>query len=44
MVKGNQYVDAVDAIKGENAQILVVAAKVESEIAELDTYDETRVS
>ncbi len=41
VVKGNQYVDAVkDAIKGENAQILVVAAKVESEIAELDTYDE----
>ena len=28
VVKGNQYVDAVkDAIKGENAQILVVARK-----------------
>jgi len=38
---GNAYVEAVrEAIKGENAQLLVVAAKTESEIAELDTYEE----
>lgn len=38
---GNKYVDAVrEAIKDENAQLLVVAAQTESEIAELDTYEE----
>ncbi|MDR3286702.1 MAG: redox-regulated ATPase YchF [Prevotellaceae bacterium] len=36
---GNAYVDALcNAVKDENAQILVVAAKTESEIAELETY------
>jgi hypothetical protein len=40
-VSGNKYVDAVrEAIKGENAQILIVAAQTESEIAELDTWEE----
>jgi len=40
-VSGNKYVDAVrEAIKGEDAQLLVVAAQTESEIAELDTYEE----
>ncbi|MDR0691614.1 MAG: YchF family ATPase, partial [Prevotellaceae bacterium] len=40
-VTGNQYVDAVrEAVKDEPAEILVVAAKIESEIAELDTYEE----
>ena len=39
--EGNKYVDAVrEAIKEENAQLLVVAAQTESEIAELDTYEE----
>ncbi len=38
---GNKYVEAVrDAIKDEDAQLLVVAAQTESEIAELDTYEE----
>ena len=38
---GNKYVDAVrEAIKDENAQLLIVAAQTESEIAELDTYVE----
>jgi hypothetical protein len=38
---GNHFVDAVrEAIKDENAQLLVVAAQTESEIAELDTYEE----
>lgn len=40
-VTGNKYVEAVrEAIKNENAEILVVAAKIESEIAEFDTYEE----
>jgi len=40
-VSGNQYVDAVrEAIKEENAGLLIVAAKIESEIAEFETYDE----
>jgi ribosome-binding ATPase YchF (GTP1/OBG family) len=32
-----------EAVKEENAQILVVAAKIESEIAELETYDERQM-
>jgi GTP-binding protein YchF len=40
-VSGNKYVDQLrEAVKDENAEILVVAAKTESEIAELDTYEE----
>lgn len=40
-VNGNQYVEAVrESVKDENAEILVVAAKIESEIAEFDTYEE----
>ncbi|NLY24829.1 MAG: redox-regulated ATPase YchF [Bacteroidales bacterium] len=40
-VNGNSYVEAVrEAVKNENAEILVVAAKIESEIAEFDTYEE----
>ncbi len=38
---GNKYVEAVrEAIKNENAQMLIVAAQTESEIAELDTWEE----
>ena len=40
-VDGNHYVEAVrEAVKDENAEILVVAAQTESEIAELETADE----
>ncbi|MBD5189332.1 MAG: redox-regulated ATPase YchF [Bacteroidales bacterium] len=40
-VDGNRYVEAVrKAIEKENADLLIVAAKTESEIAELDTYEE----
>ena len=43
-VKGNKYVDAVrEPVKDENAEILVVAAKIESEIAEFETYDERQM-
>ena len=40
-VSGNKYVEAVrEAIKDENADLLIVAAETESQIAELDTYEE----
>lgn len=42
-VSGNKYVDAVrEAVKDENAEILIVAAQTESDIAELDTWEERR--
>lgn len=41
---GNAYVERVrEAVKGENAQILVIAAKIESEIAELESYEERQM-
>lgn len=41
---GNHYVDAVrEAVKDEDAQVLVLAAQTESEIAELDTYEERQM-
>ncbi|HBG39862.1 MAG TPA: redox-regulated ATPase YchF [Porphyromonadaceae bacterium] len=43
-VTGNRYVEALrDSVKNENAEILVVAAKIESEIAEFDTYEERQL-
>ncbi len=42
-VNGNAYVEAVrEAIKEEGASLMVVAAKTESEIAELDTWEERK--
>ncbi len=43
-VSGNKYVDAVrEAVKDEHAEILVVAAQTESDIAELETYEERQM-
>ena len=43
-VNGNKYVEAVrQAVKDEDAEILIVAAKIESEIAELETYEERQM-
>ena len=43
-VNGNKHVEAVrEAVKNENAEILVVSAKIESEIAELDTHEERKM-
>lgn len=43
-VNGNKYVEAVkEAVKDEDAEILVVAAKIESEIAEFETYEERQM-
>lgn len=41
---GNKYVEEVrEAIKNEGAEILVIAAKIESEIAELEDYEERQM-
>lgn len=41
---GNRYVDLVkEAVKGENAEILVIAAATESDIAELESYEEKQM-
>ncbi|KGN72251.1 GTP-binding protein [Porphyromonas macacae] len=41
---GNAYVEKVrEAIAGENAELLIVAAQTESEIAELETYEERQM-
>lgn len=41
---GNRYVDMVrEAVKDENAEILVIAAATESDIAELETYEEKQM-
>lgn len=43
-ISGNKYVEAVrEAVKEEGAEVLVVAAKIESEIAELETYEERQM-
>ena len=43
-MSGNAYVDKVRAVaEQEGAQVLVVAAKIESEIAELETYEERQM-
>jgi len=41
VVTGNKYVDLVKAnVADEKAEVLVISAKIESEIAELDSYEE----
>ncbi|MDD2419414.1 MAG: redox-regulated ATPase YchF [Bacteroidales bacterium] len=41
---GNQYVQQVrEAIQEEDAQLLIVAAKIESEIAELESFEERQM-
>jgi GTP-binding protein YchF len=43
-VSGNQYVEQVrEAVKDENAEILVVAARTEADIAELETYEDRQL-
>ncbi len=43
-VNGNKYVERVrEAIKDEQAEIIIVAAKIESEIAELETAEERQL-
>ncbi|WP_025143844.1 redox-regulated ATPase YchF [Pedobacter jeongneungensis] len=41
VINGNKYVDLVKAnVADENAEVLVISAKIESEIAELESYEE----
>ncbi|MGN1215684.1 MAG: redox-regulated ATPase YchF [Candidatus Cryptobacteroides sp.] len=43
-VNGNRHVEAVrEAVKDENAQILIISAKTESEIAEMDSYEDRQM-
>jgi GTP-binding protein YchF len=44
VVNGNHYVDKVkEAVKKENAEVLIISAKIESEIAELESYEERQM-
>ena len=44
VVNGNKYVDAVrEAVKNENAEVLVIGAAIEADIAELETYEEKQL-
>jgi len=41
---GNEYVEAVrEAVKEENAEILIISAKTESEIAEMDSFEDRQM-
>jgi GTP-binding protein YchF len=41
---GNKYVDAVkEAVKSENAEVLIITAQMEAEIASLETYEERQL-
>ena len=43
-VSGNAYVDAIrEAVKDENAEILAISARTESEIAEMDSYEDRQM-
>lgn len=44
VVNGNAYVERVrEAVKDENAEILIIAAQTEAEINELETYEERQM-
>ena len=43
-LSGNGYVDAVrNAIKDENAELLIISAKTESEIADMEAYEDRQM-
>lgn len=42
--KGNTYVESVrEAVKDENAELLIISAQTEADIAELETYEEKQM-
>ena len=44
VINGNAYVDQVKAaVAAENAEVLVIGAKIEADITELETYDERKM-
>ncbi|MGL5682829.1 MAG: redox-regulated ATPase YchF [Marinifilaceae bacterium] len=44
VVNGNKYVDAViEAVKNEDAEVVIIGAGIEAEIAELETFEEKQM-
>lgn len=44
VIDGNAYVERVrDAVKDENAEVLVISAQIESEISQLESYEERQL-
>lgn len=44
VVSGNDYVEGVkNAVAGEDAEVLIIGAKIEAEITELETYEERQM-
>lgn len=44
VLAGNHYVDKVrEAVTNENAEVLVIGAKIEADITELETYEERKM-
>jgi GTP-binding protein YchF len=44
VVEGNQHVEAVrEAVKNEDAEIIILGAAIEADITELDTYEERQM-
>jgi len=44
VVNGNAYVDRVrEAVKDENAEVLVISAQIESEISQLESFEERQL-
>nr|WP_294942820.1 redox-regulated ATPase YchF [uncultured Mucilaginibacter sp.] len=44
VVSGNAYVERVKAVaKEENAEVLIISAQIEAEIAEMDSYDDRQM-
>jgi len=44
VVSGNAYVEVIkNAVKDENAEVLIISAAIESDIAELDSYEDKQV-
>lgn len=44
VINGNQYVERVkEAVKDEKAEVLVISAQIEAEIASLDSYEERQM-
>lgn len=43
VISGNQYVDQVrEAVKNENAEVIVIAAAIEADIAQLEDYNDRK--
>lgn len=44
VINGNSYVEKVKvAVRDENAEVLIISAQIESEIAQLETYEERQL-